>query len=200
MLDSVGALWFGQILKAVGHCHSFGLLVKHVRSDVVLIDGHRGEACKLCLVDPVKLEDGVFTEDTRSLDACSMLDAARMHSGNMQGPSCSGRSRHAYRVTEDAPTLTWDSWGLGVLAFEFAAGDRPAPYGPQLAAFLSRRGCTEEDLREVAQDFHYAPFHAPSQKRHHRAPRTSGLVDEGVRAGHALKALDGGYWPAAWVP
>ena len=53
VLDGVGALWFGQILKAVGHCHSFGLLVKHVRSDVVLIDGHRGEACKLCLVDPL---------------------------------------------------------------------------------------------------------------------------------------------------
>ena len=81
-----------------------------------------------------------------------------------------------------------------------AAGDRPAPYGPQLSAFLSRRGATEEDLREIAEDFHYAPFHAPSQKRHHRAPQTSGLVDEGVKAGHALKALDGGSWPAAWVP
>ena len=54
--------------------------------------------------------------------------------------------------------------------------------------------------REIAEDFHYAPFHAPSQKRNHRAPQTSGLVDEGVKAGHALKALDGGSWPAAWVP
>ena len=42
MLDSVGALWFGQILKAVGHCHSFGLLVKHVRSDIRLVDGLQG--------------------------------------------------------------------------------------------------------------------------------------------------------------
>ena len=57
VLDSVGALWFGQILKAVGHCQSFGLLVCPVRRGA-----HRwplGEACKLCLVDPVKLEDGI---------------------------------------------------------------------------------------------------------------------------------------------
>ena len=83
MLDSVGALWFGQILKAVGHCHAFGLLVKHLRSDVVLIDGHRGEACKLCLVDPFKLEDGVLTEDTRSLDATDSLTPPETITVNM---------------------------------------------------------------------------------------------------------------------
>ena len=166
----------------------------------VLVDGHRGEACKLCLVDPVKLEDGVLTEDTTAGDASDALTPPETIVVSMQGPSCSGRSRHSYRVTEDAPTLTWDSWGLGVLAFELAAGDRPAPYGPQLASFLSRRGVTEEDLRDIARDFHYAPFHAPSPKKNHRAPQTSGLVDEGVKAGHALKALDGGSWPAAWVP
>ena len=132
--------------------------MRHVRSDVVLVDGHRGEACKLCLVDPFKLEDGVFTEDTQSLDATDSLTPPETIVVSMQGPSCSGCSRHSYRVTEDAPTLTWDSWGLGVLAFEMAAGDRPAPYGPQLAAFLSRRGATEEDLRDVARDFHYALY------------------------------------------
>lgn len=202
-LDSVGAFWFGQILSGVGHCHAHGVLVQHVRSDLILVDTRAGDACKLCLAAPAKLDQGILRQKIASLNADDALtppEAIVLHVHDDQiKPSCAAASRHAYRVTHAAPTATWDSWGLGVLAFELAAGDRPAAFGPQLAAFLRRRGATAEDLRHVAGDFHYAPFHAPPAKRARRSTEAKVPVDEALRAGDALKALDGGGWPAAWT-